>query len=82
MTPRQNGRHNADDILKLIFLYENVVSWFNFHWNVLLRGQLTISLALIQVMVWRRAGSDSPLAEQVMMTYFIDAYMRHLASAN
>ena len=31
--------------------------------------------ALVQVMAWRRIG-DKPLPE-LMMTQFIDAYMRH-----
>ena len=39
----QNGRHFTDDIFKFIFLNENLEFWFNFHWNLFLKAQLTIN---------------------------------------
>ena len=41
--PGQNGRHFADDIFKCTFMNENFVFWFEFHWSLFLRVQLTIS---------------------------------------
>ena len=67
LRPRQDGRHFPDDILKCIFLNENV--WF----------PITISLkfvpkrlfnnipALVQIMAWRRSG-DKPLSAPMMVS--------------
>ena len=40
--PRRNKRHLTDDILKFIFLNENVWISFWFHWRLFLRFELTI----------------------------------------
>ena len=48
--PRQNGRHFADDLLKCIFLNENV-------WNsikISLKGPNNNTPTLVQIMAWRR----------------------------
>ena len=39
------------------------------------KGPIDNKSALVQVMAWRRIG-DKPLSE-LMLTQFIDAYMRH-----
>ena len=31
---KQNGIHFAGNIIKPIFLYENVGIWFKYHWNL------------------------------------------------
>ena len=41
--PEQNGCYFADNIFKCIFVKQNVF-WFEFHWNLLLRIQVTITL--------------------------------------
>ena len=38
---QQNGRHFADDIFECNFMNEYFVFWFEFHWNLFLRAQLT-----------------------------------------
>ena len=40
-------------------------------------GLIDNMATLVQIMAWRRT-SDKPLSE-VMMVYFTDVYMRHLA---
>ena len=35
--PGQNGRHFADDIFECIFMNENSVFWFEFHFSLILR---------------------------------------------
>ena len=42
------------------------------------KGPINNIPAWVQVMAWRLSG-DKPLSEP-MMTWFIDAYMRHSAS--
>ena len=39
------------------------------------KGQVDNTLALVQIMAWRRTG-NKPLSEPIM-TRFDDAYMRH-----
>ena len=53
LRPRQDGRYFADDVLKCIFLNENV--WIS----------LNIP-ALVQIMDWRRPG-DKPLSEPMLV---------------
>ena len=40
LRPRQNQRHFADDIFKLIFLDEYCGIWFEFHWHLFPTTQL------------------------------------------
>ena len=65
----------ADDILKRIFLNENVKILIQISLEFVSRGSNDSKSALVQVMAWRQIG-DKPLPEQ-MMTQFTDAYMQH-----
>ena len=66
LRPRQNGRHFADDILKCIFLNENV--WIPIKISLKFVPQCPINNipALVQIMVWRRPG-DKPLSGPMMV---------------
>ena len=81
LRPRQKGRHFADDIVKCIFLNENVWISINISLRFVPRGPIDNIPALVQIMAWRRPG-DKPLSEPMMaslMTH-IYIYMRHSAS--
>ena len=62
--PRQNGRHFPDDILKWIFLNENV--WISTKISFVPRGPINNIPALVQMMAWRRPG-DKPLSGPMMV---------------
>ena len=64
--PRQNGRHFADDILKCIFLNENVCIPNKISLKFVPKGPINNNPALVQVMAWRRPG-DKPLSEPMMV---------------
>ena len=67
LRPRQNGRYNADDIFKRIFLYENV--WFptKISLNFVPKGPTNNIQALVLIMAWHRSG-DKPLSEPMMVS--------------
>ena len=60
--PRQNGHHSADDILKCIFLNENVWIAIKISLKFVPMGPIDNISALVQIMAWRRTG-DKPLSE-------------------
>ena len=66
LRPRRNWRHFADDILKWIFLNENV--WIPIEISLKFVPQCPINNipALVQIMAWRRPG-DKPLSGQMMV---------------
>ena len=64
---RQDGRHIPDDILKCIFLNENVWILINISLKFVLKGPVDNIPALIQIMAWRRPG-DKPLSEPMMVS--------------
>ena len=64
---RQNGRLFPDDILKRIFLNENVGISMRISLKFVLRGKIYNIPALVQIMAWRRPG-DRPLSEPMMVT--------------
>ena len=66
LRPRQNGRHFANDILKCIFLNENVWIPNNISLKFVPKGPINNNPALVQVMAWRRPG-DKPLSEPMMV---------------
>ena len=66
LRPRQNGRHFADDILKYIFLNENVWIPIKMSLKFVHKGPINNIPALVQIMAWRRPG-DKPLSEPVMV---------------
>ena len=67
LRPRQNGRHFADDILKCIFLNENLWIPIKISLKFIPKGPIDNILALVQIMAWRRLG-DKPLSEPVMVS--------------
>ena len=75
LKPRQNGRHFADNILKCIFLNENVwilieiSSKFGSNWsNSSIGLDNGLALSRRQAIIWNNDG------------YITDAYVRHSAS--
>ena len=66
LRPRQNGRHFADDIIKCIFLNENVWISIRISLKFVHRGPINNIPSLVQIMAWRRPG-DKPLSEPMMV---------------
>ena len=66
LTPRQNGRHFADDIFKWIFLNENVWIPIKMSLKFVPQGPINNIPALVQIMAWRRPG-DKPLSEPIVI---------------
>ena len=65
--PRQNRRHFADDILKCIFLNENLWIPIKISLKFVPKGSIDNIAALVQIMAWRRLG-DKPLSEPIMVS--------------
>ena len=66
LRPRQNGRH-FPDILKCIFVNENVWISIKISLKFVLKGSISNILALVQIMAWRRPG-DKLLSEPMMVS--------------
>ena len=66
LRPRQTYRHFADDILKWIFLNENVWILLNISLKFVPKVQINNVPALDQIMAWCRPG-DKPLSEPMMV---------------
>ena len=66
LRPRQNGRYFPDDILKGIFLNENLLISIKISLKFVSKGPINNISALVQIMAWRRSG-DKPLSEPVMV---------------
>ena len=64
-----------DDNFRCIFLNENDRIPIRISVKFVPRSPINNNPALVQVMAWRRTD-DKPLSE-LMLTWFIDAYMRH-----
>ena len=64
--PIQNGRHFADDIIKCIFVYENVRIPIKVSLKFVPEGPINNIPALVRIMAWRRPG-DKPLSEPMMV---------------
>ena len=64
---RQYGRHFADDILKYIFLKENVWISIKISLKFVPKGPINNIPALVQIMAWRRPG-DKPLSEPILVS--------------
>ena len=67
LRPRQNGRHFPDDILKWIFLNENVWIPIEMSLKFVPKGQINNIPALVQIMAWRRPG-DKPFSEPMTVS--------------
>ena len=59
LMPRQNGRHFADDIFKLIFLNENVWIPIKISLKFVPQGLINNIPALVQIMAWRQPGAKA-----------------------
>ena len=66
LRPGQNGRHFADDILKRIFLNENILIPIKISLKFVPEGSINNIPSLVQIMAWRRRG-DKPLSETMMV---------------
>ena len=60
--PRQDSRYDAYDVLKCIFLNENVWMLLQIPLKFVPKGPINNIPALVQIMAWRRPG-DKPLSE-------------------
>ena len=67
LSPRQDGRHFADDIFKCIFLNENAWILIEISLKFVHKGQVNNIPALVQITVWHRPG-DKPLSEPMMVS--------------
>ena len=66
LRPRQDGRYFADDVLKCIFLNENVWISLKIPLKFVPKGPINNIPALVQIMAWRRPG-DKPLSEPMLV---------------
>ena len=66
LSPRQNGRHFANDTFKCIFLKENVWIPITIWPGFAPKRPINNIPALVQIMAWRRPG-DKPLSEPMMV---------------
>ena len=66
LRPKRNGRYNADNIFKCIFLKENVWIPTKISLKFVLKGPINNIPPLVQIMAWRRPG-DKPLFEPMMV---------------
>ena len=64
---RDNGHHFADDILKCIFLNENVWIPIKISLKFVPKGPINNIPAMVQIMAWRRSG-DKPLSEPMVVS--------------
>ena len=67
LRPRQDGRHFPDDILKYIFLSENVWIPIIISLKFVPKGPISNIPALVRIMAWRRPD-DKPLSEPMMVS--------------
>ena len=63
---RQNGRHFTDNVLKCIFLNENMWISFKIPLKFVPKGPINNIPVLVQIMAWRRPG-DKPLYEPMLV---------------
>ena len=66
LRPRPNRRHFTDDILKCIFLNEDVWIPSTISLKFVPKSLINNNPALVQIMAWRRSG-DKPLSEPMMV---------------
>ena len=68
--PRKNGHHNAVNIFKTVFVYENCCTYILIQISLkFVRGPNHNKIALVQLMPWHRPG-DKPLSEPTRMPAF------------
>ena len=66
LRPRQNGHHFPDNILKGLFLNENVCIWIKISLKLVLKGPINNIPALVQIMAWCQLVGK-PLSEPLMV---------------
>ena len=81
LRPRQNGRHFADDILKCIFLNENIWIPIKISLKFVPKGTINNIPALVKIMAWRRPG-DKPLSEPMVVSLLTHICVTPLQSVN
>ena len=59
LRPRQNGRHFPDDIVKRIFLNENIRISIKIWLKFALKGPINNIPSLVQLMAWHRPGNKT-----------------------
>ena len=67
LSPRQDGRHSADDIFRCIFFNANCCILIKFSLKYVRKGPIDNNPALVQIMAWRRPGGK-PLSEPTMVS--------------
>ena len=63
---RQNERHFVDDVLKCIFVKNNIWILIKMSLNFVPEGHINNIPALVKITAWRRPG-DKPLSESMMV---------------
>ena len=71
---RQNGHHFEDDVLKCIFLNENISISIKIALKFDPKAAINNSPSLVQIMAWRRPG-DKSLYEPMMVTLLMHIYV-------
>ena len=72
LRPRRNGRYFADDVLKCIFLNENMWILLKIPLKFVPKGPINNIPALVQIITWHRPG-DKPLSEA--MSVFVPTHI-------
>ena len=67
LRPRRNGRYDADDIFKCIFLKENVWILTKISLKFVPKGPINNISALVHIMAWHPSG-DKPLSKPMMVS--------------
>ena len=67
LRPRQNGRHFTDNILKCIFLNENIWISIKISLKFVPKGPINNIPALVRIMAWHQSG-DKPLSEPMVVS--------------
>ena len=67
LRPRQNGRRDADDVFKCIFLNENIWIFLKISLKFVPKVPIYNIPALVQILAWRPSG-DKPLSEPMMVS--------------
>ena len=65
----------ADDVCRCIFVKEKFCTLIRISLKFVAKGPIDNNPALVQIMAWHRIGKKSLF--EPMLTWFIDAYMRH-----
>ena len=74
LRPMQNDHHFTDDILKCIFLNENVWIPIKISLKFVPGGTTNNIPSQVQIMAWRRPG-DKPLSEPMMVSLLTHIYL-------